>query len=167
MNIQFDEKNLLADLVGKGDGLSRPEIDRQQSKALKALKSFQKKSEQNLYGFPHLPFQANVVQAVNRYAAEVRGSYDSVCLIGIGGSALGAWALDCGIRGPHPVQGAFTAEHPRLVILDNVDPSFTSAALASMDPQRTLLVVIAKSGGTAETVATFLITQDWLEQALR
>jgi glucose-6-phosphate isomerase len=166
MNIQFDEKNLLADVVGKADGLTRPEIDRHQSRALKALKSFQKKSEQDLYGFPHLPFQAKVIQAVNQYAAEVRGSYDAVCLIGIGGSALGAWALDCGIRGPHPVQGAFTTAHPRLVILDNVDPSFTQAALASMDPKKTLVVVIAKSGGTAETVSTFLIVHDWLEQAL-
>src|SRR5438067_10510009 len=160
MNIQFDEKNLLADLVGKGDGLSRPEIDRQQSKALKALKSFQKKSEQNLYGFPHLPFQANVVQAVNRYAAEVRGSYDSVCLVGIGGSALGAWALDCGIRGPHPVQGPFSSSHPRLVILDNVDPSLVEAALRSMNPKKTMEVVVAKSASTAETVATYLVVHD-------
>jgi glucose-6-phosphate isomerase len=64
------------------------------------------------------------------------------------------------------VQGAFTPERPRLVILDNVDPSFTQAALDSMDPRRTLVVVIAKSGGTAETVATFLIVHDWLEQSL-
>ena len=58
-------------------------------------------------------------------------------------------------------------EHPRLVILDNVDPSFTQSALDSMDPRKTLAVVIAKSGGTAETVSTFLIVRDWLEQALR
>jgi glucose-6-phosphate isomerase len=107
-----------------------------------------------------------VIQAIGQYADEARGSFDTVCVAGIGGSALGAWALDCGIRGPHPVQGAFTSQHPRLVILDNVDPSFTTAALASMEPRRTLVVVIAKSGGTAETVASFLIVRDWLEQAL-
>ena len=28
MNIQFDEKNLLADMVGKANGLSRSEIER-------------------------------------------------------------------------------------------------------------------------------------------
>jgi glucose-6-phosphate isomerase len=166
MDIQFDEKNLLADVVGKADGLTRPEIERSQSKALKALKSFQKLSEDGRYGFPHLPFQAAVIKAATQYAAGVRGSYDTVCLVGIGGSALGAWALDCGIRGPHPVQGAFTPEHPRLVILDNVDPSFTQAALDSMNPRKTLVVVIAKSGGTAETVATFLIVREWLEKAM-
>jgi glucose-6-phosphate isomerase len=166
MNIHFDEKNLLADMAGKANGLSRSEIERCAGKALKALKSFRRQSDEGRYGFPHLPFQTRVIQAIGQYADEARGSFDTVCVAGIGGSALGAWALDCGIRGPHPVQGAFTSQHPRLVILDNVDPSFTTAALASMEPRRTLVVVIAKSGGTAETVASFLIVRDWLEQAL-
>ncbi len=166
MNIQFDEKNLLADVVGTRDGLTRAEVERAQSKALRALKSFRKQSEQGLYGFPHLPFQEAVIRSAMRHAEEVRGSYDTICVVGIGGSALGVWAIDCGIRGPHPVQGAFTPEHPRIVILDNVDPSFTAQALASMDPRKTLVVVIAKSGGTAETVATFLIVREWLEKSL-
>src|SRR3954464_13391767 len=167
MLIQFDEKNLLADVVGKGNGVTRPEVERSRSAARKALASFRKQSEAGTYGFPHLPFQTAVVQGITRFASEVRGSYDTVCVVGIGGSALGAWALDCGLRGPHPVQGAFTTEHPRLVILDNVDPSFTAQALASMDRTKTLVVVIAKSGGTAETVSTFLIVREWLNDASR
>jgi glucose-6-phosphate isomerase len=167
MNIAFDETNLLADMVGKNDGLSRAEVDRGRGKALKALRGFRKRSESGEVGFPHLPFQAGVVRDIERYAAEVRGSFDTVCVVGIGGSALGAWALDCGVRGPHPVQGAFTDSHPRLVILDNVDPSFTASALASMDPRKTLVLLIAKSGGTAETVSTSLIVRDWMEQSLK
>jgi hypothetical protein len=62
------------------------------------LKAVQKQSEQGVFGFPHLPFQAQVAKSIAQYAAEVRGSYDTVCVIGIGGSALGAWALDCGPR---------------------------------------------------------------------
>ncbi|MGD0496871.1 MAG: glucose-6-phosphate isomerase [Bryobacteraceae bacterium] len=166
MKIQFDERNLLAGAVGRANGIARGEFDRSQPKALEALRSFRRLSEADRYGFPHLPFQKKAIQAIRQYAGSVHGGYDTVCLVGIGGSALGAWALDCGIRGPHPVQGAYTPEHPRLVILDNIDPSFTAAALASMDPGRTLAVAIAKSGGTAETVATFLIVRDWLERAL-
>jgi glucose-6-phosphate isomerase len=166
MHIQFDKRNLLADVVGRGNGITSAELQRSKGKAVRVLKSFQKLSEKGLYGFPHLPFQKKTIRAVNDYAAGLRGTYDTVCIVGIGGSALGAWALDCAIRGPHPVQGPHTAERPRLVILDNVDPSFTSAALASMAPEKTRVVVIAKSGGTAETVATFLIVRDWLEKAL-
>jgi hypothetical protein len=32
MNIHFDEKNLLADMVGKANGLSRSEIERSQGR---------------------------------------------------------------------------------------------------------------------------------------
>jgi glucose-6-phosphate isomerase len=164
--IQFDERNLLADMVGRGNGITRAEIERSTAKALKALKSFRKLSDGGVYGFPHLPFQTAAIGAIRKFAGSVRGTFDTVCVVGIGGSALGAWALDCGMRGPHPVQGAFTPDRPRLVILDNVDPDFTHAAMASMDPQRTLVVAIAKSGGTAETVSTFLLVREWLRQAL-
>jgi glucose-6-phosphate isomerase len=64
------------------------------------------------------------------------------------------------------VQGAFSAKFPRLVILDNVDPVFIQSALASMTPARTLVVPIAKSGSTAETMATFLVVHDRLKAKL-
>jgi glucose-6-phosphate isomerase len=167
MKIQFDETNMLAGVAGERNGISRSEIRQHEQRALDALAAFQKTSEAHEQGFPHLPFQSETIKEVSAYAESVRGSYETVCLIGIGGSALGAWALDCGMRGPHPVQGAFTSAHPRLVILDNVDPAFTHAALASMNPKKTMAVVVAKSGSTAETVATFLIVRDWLKQAVK
>ena len=166
MAIQFDERNLYADMVGRGNGIATPEIERSKAKALKALKSFQKLSDGGVYGFAHLPFQTAAIGAIRKFASQVRGSFDTVCVVGIGGSALGAWALDCGMRGPHPVQGAPTSARPRLVILDNVDPDFTHAAIESMNPRTTLVLVIAKSGGTAETVSTFLAVWDWMKQAL-
>jgi glucose-6-phosphate isomerase len=166
MKIQFDEKRLLAGVVGKDNGVTRSEYEASQPKALAALASFRKKSQDGLYGFPHLPFQSDMLEAINQYVDAVPFEYDTVCVVGIGGSALGAWALDCGIRGPHPVQGPYSPERPRLVILDNIDPFFTASALASMDVQKTLVVVVAKSGSTAETISTFLIVRDWLEQDL-
>ena len=163
MQIHFDHTNLLADLVGEEDGLTRAEITGHSGKALEALASFRHQSEAGTYGFPHLPFQSATISAVAKFAATVQGTYDTVCLVGIGGSALGAWALDCGVRGPHPVQAPHSSAHPRLVILDNVDPDFTRAALDSMNPRKTFVVVVAKSGATAETVASFMIVKDWLK----
>jgi glucose-6-phosphate isomerase len=64
------------------------------------------------------------------------------------------------------VQGQYSTSRPRLVILDNVDPSLAGAALDCMNPKRTLVVVIAKSGSTAETVSAFLILRDWLQHGL-
>jgi glucose-6-phosphate isomerase len=166
VKIQFDETNLLAEMVGEADGVSRADVAGGRAMAADALHAFQKRSESGEIGFPHLPFQTALIGSVAKYAAEARGSYDAVCLLGIGGSALGAWALDCAMRGPHPVQSAFSTKNPKLVILDNVDPSFAGAALESMNPKKTLVVVIAKSGATAETMATFLIVESWLRAAV-
>jgi glucose-6-phosphate isomerase len=159
MNIRLDERNLLASVVGADNGVTPAEVRNAANAAQDALGKFQKASEAGTYGFPHLPFQSATIKEILGYAREVQGTYDTVCVVGIGGSALGAWALDCAMHGPHPVQ---SKDHPRLVILDNVDPDFTGAALESMNPRKTLVVPIAKSGSTAETMATFLIVQDWL-----
>jgi len=166
MRIEFDETNLRAGMVGAAHGVTEEEIEQMAPRARDALAGFRKASEEGRYGFPHLPFQPALAKQILGYAGRVKGSYDTVCLVGIGGSALGAWALDCGLRGPHPVQGEFSTASPRLVILDNVDPALIGAALDSMNPKKTLVLVIAKSGSTAETVATFLVVRDWLQRKL-
>ena len=166
MAIQFDPSNLLDSMVGADHGISAAEVARHSGKAMEAVRAFHRQVDEGKYGFPHLPFQTKEIKSYLDYAACVRGSYDTVCIVGIGGSALGGWALDCGLRGQHPVQAAFSARNPRLVILDNVDPDFVASAIASMNPKKTLVVVIAKSGATAETVSVFLMVRDWLTKSL-
>lgn len=166
MAIHFDPTNLSAAMVGDKHGLSPEEVAAARPAALAALTGFHKSVDKGDYGFPHLPFQTKLIREITAYAKSVAGKYDTVCVVGIGGSALGAWALDCGLRGPHPVQAAFSTKNPRLVILDNVDPVFIHSALASMNPAKTIVVPIAKSGATAETVSAFLIIHDWLKAKL-
>lgn len=162
MAIHFDETNLLASMVGTGHGLTKQEVASAKTLALTSLADFETKSADQVYGFPNLPFQKDIVKEILTYSSNIRGTFDTICLVGIGGSALGAWALDCGLRGPHPVQAPFNVKNPRLVILDNVDPSFIGSAIQSMNPKKTLVIVIAKSGATAETCSTFLIVSNWL-----
>ncbi|HWR53720.1 MAG TPA: hypothetical protein VN428_21605 [Bryobacteraceae bacterium] len=164
MRIQFDDTNLMAEMVGDVHGVTRQELKQHAPKAKEALAGFKSLVEDGSIGFPHLPFQNQLAKEILAYAGNVSGSYDTVCVVGIGGSALGVWALDCALHGPHPVQPRFSTKNPRLVILDNVDPSFTALALESMNAKRTLVVVIAKSGSTAETIATFLIVREWMRK---
>lgn len=166
MAIHFDETNMLASMVGDANGVTKEEIEKALPLAQEALAGFKAIYDRQEQGFPDLPTATKVINEISKFAAALKGSYDTVCVLGIGGSALGAWALDCGLRGPHPVQGTHSAELPRLVILDNVDPVFTASALASMNPKKTLVLPIAKSGSTAETVSTFLIVKSWLEASL-
>ncbi len=153
-------------MAGAKHGLDPAEVQAAHPMALSALEGFRKSFDQGLYGFPSLPSQGRLLKDITSCAASLAGSYDTVCVAGIGGSALGAWALDCALRGPHPVQAAHSVRNPRLVILDNVDPEFLHLALGSMHPARTLVVPIAKSGATAETMATFLIVDEWMKRSL-
>lgn len=158
MSISFDPRNLLAPLVGSENGLSQAEIDGGKPAALAALQGFRAQWEAGTYGFPDLPQNKALIDEIDSLSKALAGSYDTVCVVGIGGSALGCWALDCALRGPHPVQ----VKQPRLVVLDNVDPDFIQNALESMSPKKTVVVVIAKSGSTAETMGSFLIVREWM-----
>lgn len=166
MAIRFDPRNLMAAMVGEQHGLTPEEVESGKPAALAALAGFRQSWEAGKYGFPDLPADKALVREISALAEKLAGAYDTVCVAGIGGSALGAWAIDCALRGPHPVQGEHNTKHPRLVILDNVDPDFVHHALASMNPKKTLVVVIAKSGSTAETMSNFLVLREWLIESL-
>jgi hypothetical protein len=155
MKILFDETNLLASMVGEAHGVTPAEYKAQMRRGPEVVKAFRKLVDRGEVGFPSLPFQTDALKQIQAYARKVRGSYDTVCVLGIGGSALGAWALDCALRGPHPVQKPFSRKNPRLVILDNVDPALVGAALEVMDPGKTLVLAVTKQGGTAETGGRF------------
>ena len=120
------------------------------------------------YGFYGLVDQGATVRQIRTFAEGVGQAYDHVLVLGIGGSALGTKALLNALR--RPAWNEWDDEgrefFPRLTILENVDPSTVAAALERIDPRRVLVNVISKSGGTAETMAQYLVVRDWLEQAL-
>lgn len=108
-----------------------------------------------MLGWVHLPEATDVLRSVQRFALAQEGVTD-VLVLGIGGSALGAKALNAALGG----SGA------RLHFVDNVEPEPVAALLDRLDPAATLVNVISKSGTTAETMAAFLIALDWLRRAM-
>ena len=120
------------------------------------------------YGFYRLVEQAAPVREITAFAEGVGQAYDHVLVLGIGGSALGTKALLTALRRPawNETDDEGREFFPRLTVLDNVDPTTVAAALGRIDPRRVLVNVISKSGGTAETMAQYLIVRAWLEDAL-
>ena len=120
------------------------------------------------YGFYQLIDQGPTVHAIKTFAEGLGQAHDHVLVLGIGGSALGTKALLNGLR--RPAWNEWDDEgrdfFPRLTVLENVDPTSVSAALQRIDPRRVLVNVISKSGGTAETMAQYLVVRAWLEEAL-
>lgn len=119
-------------------------------------------------GFIDLPADAALLAQTTGYAERVRGRYTDVLLLGIGGSALGPIALRTALRPPawNTLTDAERGGHPRLHVLDNVDPDTIAATLARLDLARTVVLVVSKSGGTAETMAQYLIVRARFDEAL-
>lgn len=90
-------------------------------------------------------------------------SFRHMLLLGIGGSALGARALQKSFA---PGQDRPGYDGPWLWIADNLDEAAFSAMLDRLPPEETLVVVISKSGGTLETAAQYLAVLPWLKQHL-
>jgi glucose-6-phosphate isomerase len=120
------------------------------------------------YGFYDLVDQGPTVRQITTFAEGVGQAYDHVLVLGIGGSALGTKALLNALR--RPVWNEWDDEgrefYPRVTVLENVDPTTVAAALDRIDPRRVLVNVISKSGGTAETMAQYLVVRRWLDTAL-
>jgi len=90
----------------------------------------------------------SVRERVREFASRIHdsGAFTEVLSIGIGGSALGPMFLADALG--HPAR-----DRMRLHFFDNTDPDGIERVLAGLDGRldRTLVLVISKSGGTPET----------------
>src|SRR5687768_1849199 len=129
-----------------------------------AISGFEQLRRAGTVGFVDLPENKSLLEQATRYAASARGKYDDVVILGIGGSALGPIALRTALRpsGWNMLDERARDGYPRLHVLDNVDPETIAALLGRLPFARTLFIVTSKSGGTAETMAQFLIVHDRL-----
>jgi glucose-6-phosphate isomerase len=95
-------------------------------------------------GFPAISIaqQSEDLAAVRDVAARLSAHCDSVAVLGVGGSSLGAEAL-CALALIPKVDVRF---------LNNPDPETVARYIASVDVSRAGLVMVSKSGGTAETL---------------
>ncbi len=85
----------------------------------------------------------------------------NVLVVGIGGSSLGAKALQQALAAQPAQAGA-----PRLHFVENIDPYFLRRLLSGLDAESSAVLCISKSGGTIETVVQYLILRDWLTRQL-
>lgn len=118
-------------------------------------------------GFCDLPEDEKLAARTRELADRCGDWCDTVVVVGIGGSALGARALRDALLAPswNELGASHRGGFPRLRILENPDPESVSSLLDRLDLERALVNVVSKSGTTAETVANFLVLWKRLEDA--
>jgi glucose-6-phosphate isomerase len=114
--------------------------------------------------FFDLPYEKETVRQIRTFADGVGQAFDTVVVLGIGGSALGTIALQQALLRPfwNELNDEARDYFPRLFVLDNIDPTTIAPFLDRIDLARTLVDVVSKSGSTAETMAQFLIIRERL-----
>lgn len=154
--LELDYTNVIDGTVGHAHGIPKIAFEKAAVSSKHIIDDIQKAHADGSLGFADLPFDDKAVKAVTEFARS--HSYPNIVILGIGGSALGPAALEAALATPKSGK--------RLVVLDNIDPDFIRNSLDAISPQDTIVNVIAKSGVTAETMATFAVVRQWMVDAL-
>jgi glucose-6-phosphate isomerase len=165
MTLRIDYTNMMGDVINGGiaaaDWASGPDAFRRAHAGLNGRR------DAGELGFLTLPTDDALHRQSTDFAAKAKARFDDVVVLGIGGSALGPIALRTALL--EPAWNSLTAKErdgqPRLHVLDNVDPHTITALLGRLSLDRALFVVTSKSGGTAETMAQYLVVRERLIQA--
>ena len=168
MTLRLQYGRMFQDRLDGTHGIPRARLAELEKRFPQVLAEVASRRAAGEYGFLKLGLLTDEAKKISHFAEGVGQAYDHVLVLGIGGSALGTRALLSALRAPawNELDDEGRDFFPRLTILDNVDPSSIAAALKRIDPRRVLVNVISKSGGTAETMAQYLIVRGWLEEAL-
>jgi len=161
MLYQHDTKNCFADAIGdRGlDADSYSGVLEETSAALDAIrKAYENKSIPMLA----LPEASSDIENLKPVVERCRRDFDTMIILGTGGSSLGGQTL-CSLAdvGFGPQDGS-----PRLYFIDNVDPNTFETLFKRIDVERTGFIVISKSGGTAETIAQFIVCLDAIDHCV-
>ena len=169
--IKFDYRNADCSVVGQENGLDlASEFAQYKDKIAEIIADLNKRKDKpgQMLQWMNLGYNEETLWYVKEYASMVRGRFDNILVLGIGGSALGGAAISEALLKPY--WNLLTPEqrdnYPRIFFLDNIDPDTMNGLLDVLDLKKTLVNVITKSGSTAETMAQFMVVKDRLEQVL-
>ncbi len=164
--IVLDYNHMMSGALG-GRGISESLLQQYAQRFKEIHAQVDEQRQRGEIGFYKLTEPGELLREIRNFADGIGQVFDTVVVLGIGGSALGTLALQHALLKPH--WNELTDEqrdyYPRLYVLDNVDPTTIAPLLDRLDPARTLFNVVSKSGTTAETMAQFLIVQQRLRAA--
>ncbi len=157
--LDFDWKNADCSIIGAENGLDvKKEFSLYKDRVsgiISGLYANKDKPGQWL-AWMNLGYNEALVREINEYALSVKGKFENLLVLGIGGSALGGICVTEALLKPYRNINS----KPRVFFVDNIDPDCINGLLDTINPDTTLVNVITKSGSTAETMAAFMIIAD-------
>lgn len=166
LRLRFDFNNMMAEYVGKEQGITKAQLKANSELCKKAFETVQENRGKGMMGWSELPYnQDQVVADILETAKAVRKSCKYFVVLGIGGSALGPIAVFQALKHLHYNDLKDKARKgPKFYVEDNVDPERMLALFDVIELDKTIFNVITKSGSTSETMSQYLIIWDMLKQ---
>jgi glucose-6-phosphate isomerase len=158
--IRFDFNNMFSHSIGAKNGATESDIKKISAAAAKALGHLTPilKSDASRVGlgleWTKLPFQGRaLIRKIQKMGDDIADSYENVISLGIGGSYLGLKAAqDALCPAYYNDFDSLRKGRPRIYFDgNNMDPDTLTPLLAHLDPKKTFVVVISKSGETTES----------------
>ncbi len=169
--IKLNYKNTDEMVIGKENGLNiQQEFANYKDTIAQIITDLNKRKDkpEQWLQWMNLGYNEETIWYVKEFASMVKGKFENILVLGIGGSALGGIAVTEALLKPY--WNLLTPEqrngNPRIFFLDNIDPDSITGLLSILDLKKTLVNVITKSGSTAETMSQFMIVKDKLEKEL-
>ena len=158
-------------IIGEENGLNiNQEFDNYSEKVAEIIKNLNQKKDKpgEWLQWMNLGYNEETVWYVKEFASMVEGRFDTILVLGIGGSALGGLAVTEALLKPYWnfLSSEQRKDLPKIFFLDNIDPDAINGLLEFIDLKRTLVNVITKSGDTAETMSQYMVLKDLMEKEL-
>ncbi|MGB3977109.1 MAG: glucose-6-phosphate isomerase [bacterium] len=152
-SIKLDFTNVMAKQIGSDNGITDKELNALKTSSQSIIQECTERFEKGEIGFMKLPFNTSAIDEVIAFSAKHKNEWDNLVVIGIGGSSLGLTMIFDALC--HPYHNYLDPElrnfSPRLFVIDNIDPEALTGLKTIIDPAKTLITIITKSGETVET----------------
>ncbi len=174
-SIRFDFNNMFKANIGSAHGVEDSDISEISKKAERAHEHLSKvvnDSQSRIklsLEWMRLPYQdAGFIKEIKALGDEIAKKYDNVISLGIGGSYLGLKAAQDALAAPYFNEfPGVRNKRPRIYFEgNNLDPDTLSTLLKNLNPKKTFVVVISKSGETTETKAALVVVENWLRKSV-
>lgn len=166
--LSLNFRNCLSDTIGLSHGLMEPELFGLQGRLQESHTGVDRQTQAGKLGFVDLPDRVEEARKIMAWAKKKKASFDTLVVLGIGGSALGNNAIQQALRPLtwNLLDRKARKNNLRLFVYDNVDPRWAADLLGALDLKKTLFNVVSKSGTTAESLAAYFIFRKAVEKAV-
>ena len=170
-SIIYDYNNVLSHRISSPISITTEEIESYGSRAANVHKTLTERRKKGELPFYELPYRKQELDKVKKLGdtigKEMGDRFENLLVIGIGGSSLGGIALIKALTHPfHNLLPTEARKAPRIFFAENIDADEIKGLFEILDPEKTVVNIISKSGTTAEPMANFLLVQKFMTEKI-